>query len=510
MLALKAGNIELLYDHGFLRTLRSDQNEILRMIYFAIRDENWQTLTQHIADEQINIGDNSFSISYTATVVQKNKSIFTWRVIIEGSRMGEISYEIKGKPLEQITTNRAGFCVLHPIQGLAGHSVHIKHAHQSDQEYYFPVMVDPYQPFVDIIGMQWQSYDQSFSLAFEGDIFETEDQRNWGDASFKTYCTPLHIPFPRTLSIDEEVHQKIIFKSLAVSKPSIKQVPLIHTNPARFDLGVNESTDILNLSAACVQKLKEINFSFYGIEVHAYEAVWIQKLGSQIEQGLNLEIPFKIDLIVSDLYIQEIEIFLSKIKLLPISIKYITLFLQSSLVTRQDIINVIPYLKTNLPNTKIGVGTNYNFTELNRNRFDPLYADYISFSYNPQEHATDDLTIMENIETLSSLVQSAQHLYHKPIHISPITLKRRYNPYATDPAALTVTLDQQYDPRIKQPFMAQWADQLLHSLLYTNVAAITLLATVGSLGLMDEKGNEYPLYPEVKQFCNHNVTTPFT
>ena len=59
MLALKAGNIELLYDHGFLRTLRSDQNEILRMIYFAIRDENWQTLTQHIADEQINIGDRS-------------------------------------------------------------------------------------------------------------------------------------------------------------------------------------------------------------------------------------------------------------------------------------------------------------------------------------------------------------------------------------------------------------------------------------------------------------------
>ena len=30
----------------------------------------------------------------------------------------------------------------------------------------------------------------------EGETFETEDQRNWSDASFKTYGTPLHLPFP--------------------------------------------------------------------------------------------------------------------------------------------------------------------------------------------------------------------------------------------------------------------------------------------------------------------------
>ena len=30
----------------------------------------------------------------------------------------------------------------------------------------------------------------------EGETFETEDQRNWSDASFKTYGTPLHLPYP--------------------------------------------------------------------------------------------------------------------------------------------------------------------------------------------------------------------------------------------------------------------------------------------------------------------------
>jgi hypothetical protein len=33
-------------------------------------------------------------------------------------------------------------------------------------------------------------------LSFDGDLFELEDQRNWGDASFKTYCTPLLLGFP--------------------------------------------------------------------------------------------------------------------------------------------------------------------------------------------------------------------------------------------------------------------------------------------------------------------------
>ena len=36
-------------------------------------------------------------------------------------------------------------------------------------------------------------------LSFDGDSFELEDQRNWGDASFKTYCTPLRKGFPRAV-----------------------------------------------------------------------------------------------------------------------------------------------------------------------------------------------------------------------------------------------------------------------------------------------------------------------
>ena len=40
----------------------------------------------------------------------------------------------------------------------------------------------------------------------EGDTFEMEDQRNWTDASYKTYVRPLALPWPYTLRAGEQ-HQ---------------------------------------------------------------------------------------------------------------------------------------------------------------------------------------------------------------------------------------------------------------------------------------------------------------
>ncbi len=41
----------------------------------------------------------------------------------------------------------------------------------------------------------------------EGEVFEMEDQRNWTDASFKTYCRPLALPIPYRLEPSTPVRQ---------------------------------------------------------------------------------------------------------------------------------------------------------------------------------------------------------------------------------------------------------------------------------------------------------------
>jgi hypothetical protein len=61
-----------------------------------------------------------------------------------------------------------------------------------------PRLVAPHQPFLDIAGHpppRWAP-GASRRCASRATSSETEDQRNWSDASFKTYSTPLAIPFP--------------------------------------------------------------------------------------------------------------------------------------------------------------------------------------------------------------------------------------------------------------------------------------------------------------------------
>ena len=43
----------------------------------------------------------------------------------------------------------------------------------------------------------------------EGDAYEMEDQRNWTDASYKTYIRPLALPWPYTIKKGARFAQKV-------------------------------------------------------------------------------------------------------------------------------------------------------------------------------------------------------------------------------------------------------------------------------------------------------------
>jgi hypothetical protein len=59
---------------------------------------------------------------------------------------------------------------------------------------------------------------------------------------------------------------------------------------------------------------------------------------------------------------------------------------------------VEPVLRGSFKIARIGTGTDAIFAELNRNWPDPEGPDYISWSVNPQVHAFDPLSLVENLE----------------------------------------------------------------------------------------------------------------
>jgi len=501
---LRAGELQLRYENGCLRHFQIGETEVLRMIYFALRDHNWGTIPPIIEQENIQVLADHFNISYRCRHQLEGQDCYLWEVNINGLADGTIEFDLKGTALKSFKTNRAGFCVLHPIQGLAGEPLLVLHPDDTTTTAVFPKNIDPYLPFQNIQGMEWRMLDPQgqslmLQLNFAGDVFETEDHRNWGDASYKTYCTPIERPFPVEQHPGDEVRQKITF-SCQIDSPTVfqnaasVQLPINDHAKTPLNIGIGAAAAQQELEIDVAKKLAALHFSHYRADVAPAQADWVVRFSNDAANAHLLQVPLEIALHLSTEPQEELAAFVQLCQQNRLNIKYVLLFSSTSLVTTPAIIAAIPHLKKSLPNVQFGVGTNYNFTEFNRNRFDPGLADFVTFSFHPQVHAFDDETVMQNAETLLYAVECARTIYQLPVHISPITLRARFNPYAADSRGWLLDEDQRTDPRQVTSFAAIWAQKCVANLQSTGAQSATFFQTAGLQGIIADNGAPYPVY----------------
>src|SRR5882757_7630430 len=135
---LRAGKLSMIYENGFLRTVSAGNEEVLSMIYFAVRDPAWDTIPSEMTQEEITQQADSFRIVYTR-IFNHGDIQMNWQVRIEGLASSEIHFEIKGQALSSFQRNRVGFCLLHPIKECAGNEVMITHTDGRIRNYTFPL-----------------------------------------------------------------------------------------------------------------------------------------------------------------------------------------------------------------------------------------------------------------------------------------------------------------------------------------------------------------------------------
>lgn len=142
------------------------------------------------------------------------------------------------------------------------------------------------------------------------------------------------------------------------------------------------------------------------------------------------------------------------------------------------------------------VGTTANFTELNRGRPPIEHADGVCFSIQPQEHAFDNASLVETCAALADVVESARAFCGGlPIAVTPITLRKRVNPYATGPAPPVPPgeLPPTVDVRQMSLLGAGWTLATLKYLAEAGVASATFYETTGWLGVKErEAGSPLP------------------
>jgi hypothetical protein len=164
---------------------------------------------------------------------------------------------------------------------------------------------------------------------------------------------------------------------------------------------------------------------------------------------------------------------------------------------------VIPILRRTNPTVKIVTGTNASFAQLNRNRPGDTGNDSICYSIHPQEHASDNLTLAENLEGQKYSIRSAQRLAgRKGIVISPVNIQRRFNankryidnPHSGHEKPLRI------DSRLMSLFGACWTAISLKYLCENGPESITFYETVGESGIFQgELDSRWPeQFPAVK------------
>ena len=504
---LRAGNLSMIYEAGFLRYVRYGNIEILRMINHYVRDKNWATMPMEILSEQVERNGRSFSINYTAQCVQGDIDFF-WTCRIIGREDASVIFDIFGEARTAFKRNRIGFTILHPTGSLAGKPCIVTHGDDDTQQHYFPVLISPHQPFVDIKAMRWSPADDFEAvLNFEGDLFELEDQRNWLDASHKTYCTPLTKPLPHQVKKGDKVHQTIHFKmygdmpgqshsegqslSFNVDTGSITRLPKI---------GIPLST--LAHDQHTVDLIRQLDPDFIRVVInHAMTSI-----GRRMEEGLVFGLPLEVVLFIDKRADMK---FLDEIRPYKDKIQHIIVLPETETSSDEALLAaVVPLLRTYFPSAKIGSGTDAFFTELNRYRTPASTLDFLTFSINPECHAFDIRTMTENLAAHQDVVGSCKAFSEgKDVHVGPVTFRMRWNPSATTREQIKRDgIPENVDPRQVSLFGAGWTMGSIKYLAESDVAGVSYYETCGWLGLTthpDEpwpasfgipEGSVYPLY----------------
>ena len=500
---LRAGPLSVLYEDGGLRYVRWGSTEILRRIYVAVRNRNWGTVPSAVTGLRVDAGADGFGVTFNVEC-RSGDIHFAWSGAIKGDAKGTIVFSMEGEARSTFFRNRLGFCVLHPIKECAGRPCIVEKVSGAVTRGSFPRYVWAQQPFLDLKAISHEVVPGVRArVDFEGEVFEMEDQRNWGDASYKIYGTPLSLPFPVEVKRGTRISQKVTLTvegATAASRVAPPVVPIsIGSTPVTTlpRIGLCVASHGKPLTPFEIDQLKALHLSHLRVDLAPSSPECDVALLRATAEARALGVRLEIALHLSDAAEAELKALIPKLVRSDAPIGTWLIFHRGEKSTSQKWLTMareklIPFH----PDTHVGAGTNAYFAEINR-AHPAKDAELLCYSVNPQVHATDNRTLVENLEGLEATVESARLIAgNHPIAVGPVTLRPRFNPNATaaEPESPPGELPARVDPRQLSLFGAGWTLGSLKALAKPGVYSLTYYETTGRLGVL-EREKDPPLHP---------------
>ncbi len=501
---VKAGALSAEFEAGNLRYIRYGGIEMIRAISFIVRDRNWATYTPALSNLLIEENGESFAISYDAETKDKDQA-FRYSAKIIGSADGHVEFAAQGVAVTDFITNRTGFVVLHPIAGVAGEKATIETADGKMIDTKFPDLISPAQPIMNMRAITHEFARGAHVVCrMEGDIYEMEDQRNWMDASYKTYVRPLAKPWPYTLKAGEKLIQKVSLRvegktPAASGKPKPVTVRVGKKLGLVPPLGVGLAPEDAASAAKVAKDLAGIKPAYVICHYDTRLGHDLKSLKAMLKVTQALKADAWLEAVVTKVEGFEDEIAgLSKlVARLKSPFKAVFLSPASDQKSTQPtgpwppcppLADIYKLARLLFPGVRIGGGMMSYFTEINRKRPPAEHADFITFTNSALVHASDDRSVTEGLEALPAMARSVRaFIGAKPFVVGPSAIGMRFNPYGAAPQANPRDVRQamnRNDPRQRGLIGAAWDLAYFAHFARNGAEAIALGGLTGPFGAL--------------------------
>ena len=498
-------NVSVLTDGVNVRSIKYLNVEIVKLISFLVRDKNWKNYTPKISNQKLSFNKKFLELKFNLEYSDKYKKFITKNNYVINNN--SITVKSEGKFLTDFEINRAGFNILLPLKNVVGEKLSILDYNNKKFKSNFPTLISPDQPFIDISEVNYSMNNIiKLNFKFEGIKFEMEDQRNWGDASYKIYSGSLLDPFPYLIKKNTNFFQqiKINFKKIKVFKKLKK--PKIFYLVIQKKINFSAPNIGIKLDSFNYKKLhkNDLNFNFILKEFDLTDFNIDTFNFKEIDKNINLFAIFIVD------HKKPVSKVISEIvnisKKITCKIPYILICPKIYLSSHQPAGKwpKVPLLseynkriKSKFENSKIVSGMVTNFTELNRKK--PV-KDYelMSFSFTPIVHDASDHGVLETPETVDHIIKTLKKINHEcDIHVGPISLGMHHNPYGqklVKNSKKTRTEMTNQDLRHDSLFSLVWSVGMYQELSKHNIKLLTFNNLLGYHGIYEKNFNKRPLY----------------
>lgn len=485
--------------------------QVAQRIYVAVRDEVWNTIPGEMSDLRIEQGDDGFVATFTMRHIHGPFDV-SWSGTIAGTSDSRVTFTMEGEAHSAFRYAKIGFNIHHRLEDHIGRSFHASGG-EKETSGVFPMEVDPQLVRDGVLTAMFAPFDRlrcelseavAVTFELEGDLFETQDHRNWADANFKTYGTPLAAGFPMDAEPGQRFRQSV--SVVPEGHPSVAPTPTwrdAYFAMSNIDVTPRPATGRLpelghsvgglgDRSTVTIERVRQLRPAHLRVDVDTDDqlAALEDELTLCATVGAPVELAVRLS---SETPTGALDRLADVVASQGIDVARVLVFAKAEgfrdagctppeLVTR-----VRTWLTPKIGAPPVAGGTDQFFSEITRTPPVTEGLDGITYSLNPQVHSCDDRSMMDNAQTVRYLSQTSATLGSElPVHISTVSLLGPNGPFPAGPPPEDHPASN-VDPKQSTLFCAAWTVGFVTNAAHGNVATATCFDLSGGRGLMADE-----------------------